>query len=309
MNKTANRIAYGNSLVKLAEKYDFYVMDADLSKATGTKIFNDKYPERFINVGIAEQNLMATAAGIASCGVPVFASTFAMFGAGRAYEQIRNSISYTNANVKIICTHAGVLIGEDGASHQCVEDISLMRTIPGMKVIVPSDPFMVEKVIEECLKVDGPCYVRMGRQEVEAIYDETLSYEVGKGILLNDGDDVTLVACGEVVQNTIKAAKLLESKGISTRVIDMHTIKPIDKEIILESIKKTKLLVSIEDHNIIGGLGSSIAEVVAECGEGKLLRLGLNDEFGCSGTVEYLEKYYKLSADEIFNSVLKEMKK
>ncbi|MFI3283874.1 MAG: transketolase C-terminal domain-containing protein [Erysipelotrichaceae bacterium] len=308
MTKIANRIAYGNSLVKLAEKHDFYVMDADLSKATGTKAFYEKYPERFINVGIAEQNLMATAAGLSSCGKPVFASTFAMFGAGRAYEQIRNSIAYTNANVKIICTHAGVLIGEDGASHQCIEDLSLMRTIPNMIVEVPSDAFMVEKMIEASMAFEGPFYARMGRQDLETIYDESLNFEIGKAIKLKSGKDVHIIACGELVKTSLDAREILLSKGIDASVIDMHTIKPIDKDMLEKCIESGKLIVSVEDHNVIGGLGSAIAEVIAEKGRGKLARIGLQDEFGCSGKVSYLQEYYSLTAEKIAERIEREMR-
>lgn len=309
MNKQANRFVYGNTLVNLAERYPFFVLDADLSKATGTGKFAEAYPQRFLNMGIAEQDMMATAAGIASCHVPVFASTFAMFGAGRAYEQIRNSIAYPKANVKIVCSHAGVMIGEDGASHQCIEDLSLMRTTPNMSVLAPSDAIATEKLIEEMLKMDGPCYMRFGRQAVETIYSKDQCFEIGKSIQLKRGQDLSMIACGEMVQPTLKAAKMLHEIGIEADVIDMHTIKPLDEERILECVNAGKWIVSIEDHNIIGGLGSAIAEVLATTGKGRLLRIGMQDEFGCSGTAQYLAEYFQLSPKQIANRIRKEFNK
>ncbi len=307
MNKYANRLTYGETLVKLAENNHFYVLDADLSKATGTKAFAQAYPDCFINMGIAEQDLMATAAGIASCGVPVFASTFAMFGAGRAYEQIRNSIAYPKANVKIVCSHAGILIGEDGASHQCVEDLSLMRTIPQMCVLAPCDRIETEKALSAALQMEGPCYIRFGRQEVEQIYDETLDYQIGKSFLLRKGNDVSMIACGELVQNALKAAELLSEAGIEASVIDMHTIKPLDEQRIHECIDQKSLIVGIEDHNVIGGLSGAIAEVIAMRGEGKLLRIGIQDEFGCSGSADYLATLYCLTPEAIAKTIRKEL--
>ena len=308
MNKCANRITYGKTLVQLAADNEFYVMDADLSKATGTKAFANAYPQRFINMGIAEQDLMATAAGIASCGVPVFASTFAMFDAGRAYEQIRNSITYPRANVKIVCSHAGVLIGEDGASHQCIEDLSLMRTLPGMTVLAPCDSAETAKALAAALKLNGPCYIRFGRQEVDQIYDDTLDYQIGKSFLLRKGGDVSIIACGELVQNALQAASLLSEKGIEAAVIDMHTIKPLDEAQINECIDQGSLLVGVEDHSVIGGLSSAIAEVIAQRGKGRLLRIGIQDEFGCSGNADYLAKLYRLTPEAIAETIQKELK-
>lgn len=308
MSKEANRIAYGNALIQLAENYDFFVFDADLSKATGTKIFAQAYPERFINMGIAEQDMMSTAAGFASCNIPVFVSTFAMFGAGRAYEQIRNSIAYPKANVKIVCSHAGVLIGEDGASHQCIEDLSLMRTIPNMVVLAPCDAMQTAGYLEAMLNYNGPCYMRFGRMPVEQIYKSESKFEIGKGYILQEGSDISLIACGEMVQRALVAAKILEEKGINAKVVDMPSIKPIDKGLIIHCIETTKYLVGIEDHNIIGGLSSAISEIIAEYGKGKIIRVGVEDQFGCSGNEEYLLNHYLLSAQAIVEKVLKEVK-
>lgn len=309
MGKEANRIVYGNTLVGLAKEHDFFVLDADLSKATGTKAFADAYPDRFINMGIAEQDLMSTAAGISSCGVPVFASTFAMFGAGRAYEQIRNTIAYPNANVKVVCSHAGVLIGEDGASHQCLEDLSLMRTIPNMVVLAPCDALQTKKYLKIILEYKGPCYMRFGRLPVESVYEEDREFEIGKGYILKEGKDITLIACGEMVQKALEAAKLLEENNLSVKVVDMPSIKPIDRDLIIECIESTSLIVGIEDHNIIGGLSSAISEVIAEYGKGKILRIGMEDQFGCSGNETYLLEHYALSPQDIAKKVLKEVKR
>lgn len=309
MSKMANRIAYGKALVKLASKYDFYVMDADLSKATGTKLFSQEYPERFINMGIAEQDLMATAAGIASCDTNVFASTFAMFGAGRAYEQIRNSIAYPKANVKIVCSHAGVMIGEDGASHQCIEDLSLMRTLPNMCVIAPCDAIQTEKLLEQLLLMNGPCYMRFGRQEVDTIYQENDSFEIGKSVQLKEGKDISIIACGEMVQNSLKAAEFLKGYSIDAQVIDMHTIKPLDIDRVNKCIDEDKIIITVEDHSIIGGLGSAVAEIIATRGKGKLIRIGIQDEFGCSGNSKYLADYYSLSPEKIAERIVKEVVK
>lgn len=297
--KTANRLIYGQTLVELAEKYDFYVMDADLAKATGTKAFADKYPERFIDTGIAEANMISTAAGLSSCGLPVIASTFAMFGAGRAYEQIRNSIAYPQANVKIICSHAGVMIGEDGPSHQCIEDLSLMRTIPGMTVLAPCDGIATKALVEEALKYNGPVYIRFGRRDVEQVYKENADFRIGKSNKLQEGNDACIFACGEEVQEALIAADLLKQKGFSVGIVDAYSIKPIDKSAILEEIEEGKMIFTIEDHNTIGGLGSAVAEVIAETGKGKLCRLGVNDCFGTSGKYDYLFEEYELSGSKI----------
>ena len=231
-----------------------------------------------------------------------------MFGAGRAYEQIRNSIAYPRANVKIVCSHAGVLIGEDGASHQCIEDLSLMRTLPGMTVLAPCDSAETAKALAAALKLNGPCYIRFGRQEVDQIYDDTLDYQIGKSFLLRKGGDVSIIACGELVQNALQAASLLSEKGIEAAVIDMHTIKPLDEAQINECIDQGSLLVGVEDHSVIGGLSSAIAEVIAQRGKGRLLRIGIQDEFGCSGNADYLAKLYRLTPEAIAETIQKELK-
>lgn len=309
MDKKANRIAYGDALIELAKDYDFYVFDADLSKATGTKLFQEAYPQRFINMGIAEQDMISTAAGFSSCNIPVFVSTFAMFGAGRAYEQIRNSIAYPKANVKIVCSHAGVLIGEDGASHQCIEDLSLMRTIPNMVVLAPCDAVQTKKYLKEMVEYNGPCYMRFGRMPVTQVYDEDADFKIGKGYVLQEGSDISLIACGEMVQKALLATEQLEKNGISVRVIDMPSIKPIDRELIIECIERTHFIVGIEDHNIIGGLSSAISEVIAEYGKGKIIRIGIEDQFGCSGNEEYLSNHYSLSIQAIIEKTLNEVKR
>lgn len=309
MSKAANRIVYGNALVKLADRYDFYVMDADLSKATGTKTFAAAYPERFFNMGIAEQNLMATAAGLSSWGTPVIASTFAMFGTGRAYEQIRNSIAYPQANVKIVCSHAGVLIGEDGASHQCLEDLALMRALPGMTVLAPCDAWETETLLEQAINREGPCYMRFGRREVEQVHAPGTALKIGRAVRLTEGTDVSVIACGEMVRECLSACEILGKNGISVRLIDMHTIKPLDREEVRQAASDTALVVCVEDHNIIGGLGSAVAEVLAEYGRGRLVRIGMEDRFGCSGKVEYLADHFGLSAEKIADKIIKEVKR
>jgi transketolase len=303
-DKIATREAYGRALAEFGETYDLVVMDADLSKSTMTTHFKTKYPERFINVGIAEGNMMSTAAGIATCGKVVFASTFAMFAAGRAFEQIRNSIGYPHLNVKIGATHAGLSVGEDGATHQCLEDLGLMRTIPGMVVISPSDAVSTRAAVEAAIKHNGPVYLRLGRLPVEAIYEkENFSYEIGKGITVKDGNDVTIIATGLMVPEAIKANELLKEKGISARVIDMHTIKPIDKDIIIKAAKETGAIVTVEEHNIIGGLGSAVAEVLVENCPVPMKRIGTEDKFGKSGTPKALLESYGLTAENVVAKV------
>ncbi|MCR1899396.1 transketolase family protein [Irregularibacter muris] len=297
----STREAYGIAIESLGDKYDFWVMDADLSKATMTHLFGEKFPDRFVNMGISESDLMTTAAGIASCGQMVFASTFAIFAAGRAFEQIRNSIAYTGLNVKIAATHGGVLIGEDGGSHQCIEDISLMRTLPNMTVIAPCDEASTFSAVEAAVKVSGPVYLRFGRFPAENVYTEGhVPFVVGKGNVIEDGDDVVIFAIGDMVSNAIKAAGMLAADGLSAAVIDMHTIKPIDKELILEYAFKTGAVVTAEDHNIIGGLGSAVAEVLAENPHAVLRRLGVKDTFGRSGKRKDLEEYFGLTSKDIY---------
>lgn len=303
MSKTANRIVYGEALCRLAGQHMFYVMDADLSKATGTKRFADAYPERFFDMGIAEQNLMATAAGMSSFGTPVIASTFAMFGAGRAYEQIRNSIAYPRANVKIVCSHAGVMIGEDGASHQCLEDLALMRVLPGMTVLAPCDGWETQSLLSQILSEDGPCYMRFGRREVEQVHKNGTPIRIGRAVRLREGNDVSLIACGEMVQECLKACEMLKERGISAGLIDMHTVKPLDREAVCQAAEETGLVVCVEDHSVIGGLASAVAEVMAEYGRGRLARIGIEDRFGCSGQYGYLAEHFGLSAARIADKV------
>lgn len=299
-DKQATRQAYGEVLVELgANNKDLVVMDADLSKSTMTVGFSKAFPERFFNMGIAEQNMYGVAAGLAASGKTVVASTFAMFATGRAFEIIRNSIGYPHLNVKICATHAGVTVGEDGASHQAIEDIALMRTIPGMTVLNPSDGVSARKAVEAALAMEGPVYVRLGRAAVPIVYDEDMDFEIGKGILVKDGTDVTIVATGIMVNEAMQAAEKLEAEGISARIIDIHTIKPIDEEIIVKAAKETRGIVTAEEHSIIGGLGSAVAEVTAKNAPAKIRMIGIQDRFGQSGKPDQLMVEYNLTADDI----------
>lgn len=298
--KIATREGYGNALVEFADDYDFVVLDADLAAATKTGIFKKNYPERFFNCGIAEGNMMSVAAGIASTGKTVFASSFAMFAAGRAFEQIRNSIAYPALNVKICATHAGISVGEDGATHQCLEDIALMRAIPNMVIINPADAVEARAAVKTALEYNGPMYIRLGRLAVP-VYNDPATYEfkLGKGICLKEGSDVTIVATGLMVDMANNAAKMLSDEGISARVINIHTIKPLDKDIILKAASETGALVVAEEHNVIGGLGSAVAEAVCEFCPVPVLRVGTNDVFGRSGKVPPLLELYGLTAENI----------
>ncbi len=299
-DKQATRQAYGEVLVELgANNKDLVVMDADLSKSTMTVGFSKAFPERFFNMGIAEQNMYGVAAGLAASGKTVVASTFAMFATGRAFEIIRNSIGYPHLNVKICATHAGVTVGEDGASHQAIEDIALMRTIPGMTVLNPSDGVSARKAVEAAVTMEGPVYVRLGRAAVPIVYDEDMDFEIGKGILVKDGTDVTIVATGIMVNEAMQAAEKLEAEGISVRIIDIHTIKPIDEEIIVKAAKETRGIVTAEEHSIIGGLGSAVAEVTAKNAPAKIRMIGIQDRFGQSGKPDQLMAEYNLTADDI----------
>ena len=303
-DKMATRQAYGKALIKLGEKYpDLVVMDADLSKSTQTAEFGKRYPERFFNMGIAEQNLYASAAGIALSGKIVCASTFAMFAAGRAFEIVRNSIGYTKANVKICATHAGITVGEDGASHQTFEDIALMRTIPGMTVINPSDAVSAEKLLQQAIDMTGPCYVRLGRAAVPVFYDENDDITLGKGNVVKDGKDVAVIATGIMVNEAVEAAKVLEKEGINVRVIDLHTIKPLDEEIIIKAAEETKAIVTAEEHSVIGGLGSAVAETVVKKRPVKMAMVGQHDTYGESGKPEELKKKYGMTSDDIVTAV------
>lgn len=304
-DKKATRQSFGEELANIGEKNDqIVVLDADLSSATKTNIFAKKFPNRFFDMGIAEQNMIGTAAGLATCGKIPFVSTFAMFAAGRAYDQIRNSICYPKLNVKICATHAGITVGEDGATHQMLEDISLMRTIPNMTVMCTSDDTQTRWAINEISKFNGPVYLRLCRLATPKIY-ENEKFEIGKGVQLGDGTDATIIATGVVVSEAIEAMEELKAKGINIRVVDMHTIKPIDKEIIIKSAKETKNIITIEDHSIIGGLGSAVCEVLAENYPKKVYKMGIKDEFGKSGKAEDLLKYFKLDKDSIIEFIEK----
>ena len=295
----APRESYGNALAELGEKYDFVVLDADLAAATKTGTFKKKFPERFFDCGIAEGNMMSVAAGLATTGKVVFASSFAMFAAGRAFEQIRNSIGYPHLNVKIGATHAGLTVGEDGATHQCFEDLALMRTIPGMVVISPADDVEAKAAVEFAINHYGPVYMRFGRMAVPVVNGEDYKFEMGKGVNLRDGKDVTLVANGFMVHLALEAAEKLAEEGISARVVNIHTIKPIDKDIIVDAAEKTGAIVTAEEHNIIGGLGSAVAEVLCESCPVPMLRVGIEDKFGRSGKVQPLLDLYGLTVDNL----------
>ena len=301
----ATRESYGKALAELGEKYDIVVLDADLSKSTKTETFKKKFPERFINCGIAEANMMSVAAGLATTGKIVFASTFAMFAAGRAFEQIRNSIGYPHLNVKIGATHAGISVGEDGATHQCNEDIGLMRTIPGMVILNPADDTEARKCVEAAVKYDGPVYLRFGRLGVPVMYDEDYKFEIGKGNVLSDGKDVTIVATGLMVSEAMKAKDMLAEEGISARVINICTIKPIDTELLCKASKETGAIVTAEEHSIYGGLGSAVCEAVCETAPCPVVRVGVMDTYGSSGPAKEVLEYYGLTAKNIAENAKK----
>ncbi len=298
--KKATRQSYGEALVELGrENPNVVVLDADLAGATKTELFAKEYPNHFFDIGIAEQDMMSTAAGLATCNKIPYASTFAMFAAGRAYDQIRNSICYPELSVKICATHAGITVGEDGATHQMIEDISLMRTLPNMTVMSVSDDIQTKWAVKEISKINGPVYLRLSRLATNIIYDENQEFKIGKAIQHGEGTDGTIFSTGVTVAEGIKAQKLLEEKGIYVRVIDIHTIKPIDKEIIIKAARETKKLVSVEDHNIIGGLGTAIAEVLTEFEPKCLTRLGIPDTFGKSGKAIELMQYFGIDSENI----------
>lgn len=299
--KKATRDSYGEALAALGEKYDkLVVLDADLAAATKTGVFKKAHPERFFDVGIAEANMMGVAAGLATTGMIPFASTFAMFAAGRAYEIVRNSIGYPHLNVKIGATHAGISVGEDGATHQCNEDLALMRTIPGMTVINPADDVEAKAAVEAAILHDGPVYLRFGRLAVPVFNDAAnYKFELGKGIELRAGTDVTIIATGLLVNEALTAHELLKAEGISARVVNIHTIKPIDRDIIVKAAAETGALVTAEEHSIIGGLGSAVAEVVTEEHPVPVVRLGMNDRFGHSGPAVELLKEFGFTAEGI----------
>ncbi|WP_026476656.1 transketolase family protein [Alkaliphilus transvaalensis] len=308
--KIATRDAYGEVLVELGKENDkIVVLDADLSKSTKTHDFSKAFPERFFNIGIAEQNLMGMAAGLSTTGKIPFASTFAMFATGRAFEIIRNSIGYPKLNVKICATHAGITVGEDGASHQALEDIACMRVIPNMTVIVPADGVETKAAIRAITEYNGPVYVRMGRSGVPVLNDEnTYKFEIGKGVQLKEGNDVTIIATGIMVSKAMEAAEKLAVEGINARVVNIHTIKPIDTDMIIKAAKETGAIVTVEEHNVIGGLGSAVAEVLVEHYPAPMKRIGTQDTFGESGKPDELLEKYGLTADAIVD-VAKSMKK
>ena len=300
MSNIATREAYGKALVKLGEKNNkVVVLDADLSKSTKTNDFYKQYPERFFNMGIAEQNLIGAACGFAAAGKIPFASTFAMFATGRAFEIIRNSVCYPKLNVKVCATHAGLTVGEDGASHQSVEDISIMRSIPNMTVIVPADGVETEQVIFNVAEFNGPVYVRLGRSAVPTIFDENYEFKIGKGSVVREGSDVSIIACGIMVNEAVIAHDILKSEGINARVINMSTIKPIDKQLIIEAAKETGAIVTAEEHSVIGGLGSAVCEVLSEEYPVVVRKVGVKDTFGESGTPKELLKKYGLTSVDI----------
>ncbi|MBQ4363028.1 MAG: transketolase family protein [Oscillospiraceae bacterium] len=303
--KKATRESYGEALAALSNEYpDLLVLDADLAAATKTGIFKKACPERFIDCGIAEANMMGIAAGIAATGKKVFASSFAMFAAGRAFEIVRNSIGYPHLNVKIGATHAGISVGEDGATHQCNEDIALMRTIPGMTIINPADDTETKAAVKAALDFDGPVYMRFGRLAIPNFNDPaTYKFELGKGVTLREGNDITIIATGLMVNEALMAADTLKAEGINARVINIHTIKPIDRDIIIKAAKETGLIVTAEEHSIIGGLGSAVSEVVTEECPVKVIKIGVNDVFGHSGPAAALLKEFGLSAENIAQKV------
>ncbi|MCI9008074.1 MAG: transketolase family protein [Lachnospiraceae bacterium] len=305
VKKIATRESYGNALAEFGAEYpDLVVLDADLAGATKTGVFKKAFPDRHIDCGIAESNMMGVAAGLAAAGKIPFASTFAMFAAGRAFEQVRNSVGYPHLNVKIGATHAGISVGEDGASHQCNEDLALMRTIPGMVVVNPADDVEAKAAVKAALDYEGPVYLRFGRLAVPVINDPaSYKFELGKGILMREGKDVTIIATGLEVSESLEAAKMLEADGISAEVINIHTIKPLDAELVTASAKKTGKVVTVEEHSIIGGLGGAVAEVLAEQAPTKMLRIGVNDTFGESGPAKALIEKYGLDAKSIYAKV------
>ena len=298
--KKATRQSYGEALLELGkENEQIVVFDADLASATKTNLFAKEFPNRFFDMGIAEQNMISTVAGMATCGKIPYASTFAVFAAGRAYDQIRNSVCYPKLNVKICATHAGITVGEDGATHQMIEDISLMRTLPNMTVISTSDDIQTKWAVKEISKLNGPVYLRLSRLATPVIYDENQKFEIGKAVQIGEGTDATIFATGVTVSEALKAQEELKIKGIDVRVVDIHTIKPIDRDIIVKCAKETKRLISIEDHNIIGGLGSAISEVLTDEYPVKLTRLGINDTFGKSGKATELMKYFGITDEDL----------
>lgn len=304
VKKIATRESYGNALVELGKEHDnLIVLDADLAAATKTGIFKKEFPDRHIDCGIAEANMMGIAAGLSTCGKVPFASTFAMFAAGRAFEQVRNTIGYPHLNVKIGATHAGISVGEDGATHQCNEDIALMRTIPGMTIINPCDDLEARAAVKAAYEMEGPVYLRFGRLAAPVIHDENYKFEIGKGVIMKEGSDVTIAATGLMVSNALEAAEKLAADGIDAEVINIHTIKPLDEDIVINSAKKTGKVVTVEEHSVIGGLGSAVCDVLSEKCPTPVKKLGVNDMFGHSGPALALLKEFKLDGDGIYSQI------
>ena len=305
VKRIATRQGYGEALAELGEEFpNLVVMDADLAESTKTAMFGKKFPERFFDCGIAEGNMVSMAAGLASTGKTVFASSFAMFATGRAYEQIRNSVGYPALNVKIAASHGGITVGEDGATHQCLEDVALMRNIPGMVVCVPSDVVEAKAAVRAAIEYQGPVFLRLGRNAVPVINDRPdYKFELGKGIVLKEGTDVTIIATGIVVESAMEAAKKLEAEGISAEVINIHTIKPLDDELVIASAKKTGKVVTVEEHSVIGGLGSAVCDVICRYHPVPVLKIGVQDEFGTSASAAVLMKEYKLDADGVYQQI------
>lgn len=305
VKKIATRDSYGNALAELGKEHEnLVVLDADLAAATKTGVFKKEYPERFIDCGIAEANMTGVAAGLSTCGKVPFISSFAMFVAGRAFEQVRNSIGYPHLNVKIGATHAGITVGEDGATHQCNEDIALMRTIPGMVIINPADDVEARTAVKAAYEYEGPVYLRFGRLALPIIHNESsYKFEIGKGEILRDGKDVTIVATGAMVSNSLEAAERLAADGIEAKVINIHTIKPLDKELVVAAAKETGKVVTVEEHSVIGGLGSAVCDTLAQKAPTQVMKIGMNDTFGESGSAVELLKKYKLDAESIYEKI------
>lgn len=305
VKKIATRDSYGKALAELGKEHEnLVVLDADLAAATKTGVFKKAYPERFIDCGIAEANMTGVAAGLSTCGKVPFISSFAMFVAGRAFEQVRNSIGYPHLNVKIGATHAGITVGEDGATHQCNEDIALMRTIPGMVIINPADDVEARAAVKAAYEYEGPVYLRFGRLALPIIHNESsYKFEIGKGEILRDGKDVTIVATGAMVSNSLEAAERLAADGIEAKVINIHTIKPLDKELVVAAAKETGKVVTVEEHSVIGGLGSAVCDTLAQKAPTQVMKIGMNDTFGESGSAVELLKKYKLDAESIYEKI------
>lgn len=304
-NKTATRQSYGEALAELGEiNKNVVVLDADLAGATKTNIFAKKFPDRFFDIGISEQDMISTAAGISTTNKIPYASTFAVFACGRAYDQIRNSVCYPNLNVKICATHCGITVGEDGATHQMLEDINMMRALPNMTVISTSDDIQTKWAVKEISKIKGPVYLRLSRLATPVIYNDNTNFEIGKGIQFGEGTDATVISTGVTVAEALKAQETLKLQGKNIRVVDMHTIKPIDKDIIIKCAKETKKIITIEDHSIIGGLGTAVCEVLSENYPIKVERMGIKDTFGKSGKAEELMKFFEITSEDIIKKVL-----